>query len=146
MKTRSILSLILVIAVLFTGCSSSSEEQALVACDSTVVVSTLDSIIKASDSIASSVKHTTRETDSAMKLTIQKFVYKNKLLSAKSLLVETVVMHDTVFIVETESKNFWGKKVKSRKMYSKKGTADSSSVLVIQDSVSVETDSSATNN
>lgn len=121
-----------------TGCSGAIPEITPVSTDTVPVVSKIDSILKVSDSIATSVKHTARQTDSAIKVTIQNFVYKNRLLSQKSLLVETVVIRDTVFIIETESKNFWGKTVKTRRMYNKKGVADSSSVLMVQDSCTVE--------
>lgn len=145
MRKLFILSLILIITILFTDCSKFSQEKVSVLSDSTLIVaSELDSILKASDSIAFSVKHTAHQTDSAIKITIKKFIYNNKMLSEKSLMVNTVIVRDTVFIIETESKNFWGKTVKSRKIYNKKGIADSSSVLFVQDSVSVQVDSSAT--
>jgi hypothetical protein len=145
MRKSFILSLILTITILFTDCSKFSQEEVSVLSDSTLIVaSELDSILKASDSIAFSVKHTAHQTDSAIKITIKKFIYNNKMLSEKSLMVNTVIVRDTVFIIETESKNFWGKTVKSRKIYNKKGIADSSSVLFVQDSVSVQVDSSAT--
>lgn len=145
MRKLFILSLILIITILFTDCSKFSQEEVSVLSDSTLIVaSELDSILKASDSIAFSVKHTAHQTDSAIKITIKKFIYNNKMLSEKSLMVNTVIVRDTVFIIETESKNFWGKTVKSRKIYNKKGIADSSSVLFVQDSVSVQVDSSAT--
>ena len=145
MRKSFILSLILIITILFTDCSKFSQEEVSVLSDSTLIVaSELDSILKASDSIAFSVKHTAHQTDSAIKITIKKFIYNNKMLSEKSLMVNTVIVRDTVFIIETESKNFWGKTVKSRKIYNKKGIADSSSVLFVQDSVSVQVDSSAT--
>ena len=145
MRKSFILSLILIITILFTDCSKFSQEEVSVLSDSTLIVaSELDSILKASDSIAFSVKHTAHQTDSAIKITIKKFIYNNKMLSEKSLMVNTVIVRDTIFIIETESKNFWGKTVKSRKIYNKKGIADSSSVLFVQDSVSVQVDSSAT--
>ena len=145
MRKLFILSLILIITILFTDCSKFSQEEVSVLSDSTLIVaSELDSILKASDSIAFSVKHTAHQTDSAIKITIKKFIYNNKMLSEKSLMVNTVIVRDTIFIIETESKNFWGKTVKSRKIYNKKGIADSSSVLFVQDSVSVQVDSSAT--
>lgn len=145
MRKLFILSLILTITILFTDCSKFSQEEVSVLSDSTLIVaSELDSILKASDSIAFSVKHTAHQTDSAIKITIKKFIYNNKMLSEKSLMVNTVIVRDTIFIIETESKNFWGKTVKSRKIYNKKGIADSSSVLFVQDSVSVQVDSSAT--
>ena len=129
MRKLFILSLILIITILFTDCSKFSQEEVSVLSDSTLIVaSELDSILKASDSIAFSVKHTAHQTDSAIKITIKKFIYNNKMLSEKSLMVNTVIVRDTVFIIETESKNFWGKTVKSGKIYNKKGIADSSSL------------------
>jgi hypothetical protein len=44
-----------------------------------------------------------------VKSVIEKIVYENKVLKEKVRVVERVVVRDTIWIKESEQKNFWGK-------------------------------------
>lgn len=143
MKKITFISILLVtfLVNLLTNCTSEVDPaESFVAEVSLLPETNIDSIIHASDSVAFSIKYITKETDSALKKTIGGILYKNHLLQQKSLLVSTITVRDTVFIVDTYTKNIWGKTQKTRKTYVKSGVVDTVSTL-LQDDIMTATDS-----
>jgi hypothetical protein len=68
------------------------------------------------DSIILATQHTTDtlmlvqvEASENVKSVIEKIVYENTVLKEKTRVVERVVIRDTIWIKESEQKNFWGK-------------------------------------
>jgi hypothetical protein len=68
------------------------------------------------DSVILATQHTTDtlmlvqvEASENIKSVIEKIVYENTVLKEKTRVVERVVIRDTIWIKESEQKNFWGK-------------------------------------
>jgi hypothetical protein len=69
----------------------------------------VDSLILANQHMTDTLMIVQVEAAENVKSVIEKIVYENKVLKEKTKVVERVVVRDTVWIKESEQKNFWGK-------------------------------------
>jgi hypothetical protein len=99
MKTITISLLI----YLFTNCSKPIEYDAIVSHYN------FDSIIESNKQMTDTFMTAQVEATENVKEIIEKIVYENKVLREKVKVVERIVIRDTIWIKESEQKNFWGK-------------------------------------
>jgi hypothetical protein len=77
--------------------------------DSPMIEFNIDSLIESNKVMADTFKIIQVEATENVKEIIEKVVYENKILREKVKVVERVVIRDTIWIKESEQKNFWGK-------------------------------------
>jgi hypothetical protein len=69
----------------------------------------VDSLILSNQHMTDTLMLVQVEASENVKSVIEKIVYENTVLKEKTRVVERVVIRDTIWIKESEQKNFWGK-------------------------------------
>lgn len=96
-------TIIIVFVLFFAGCSKPIE---VTNKESRYNV---DSLILSNQHMTDTLMFVQLEASENVKSVIEKIVYENKVLKEKVRVVERVVVRDTIWIKESEQKNFWGK-------------------------------------
>ena len=114
---------------IIVSCNSSVQEKIV---PSSVDTLKIDSLIGVNNLSYEELTSVQKEVNSSVKNTILKYVSLNTILKEKITLTKATIIHDTVFIKEVQTKNFWGKTKKSDSMVMGVTTQDTVDTTVIK--------------
>lgn len=133
--------IILLLVFMVASCNSSVEENIVPSSTDSLKV---DSLISVNNLSFEELTDVQKEVDSSVKNTILKYVSLNTFLKEKITLTKATIIHDTVFIKEVQTKNFWGKTKKTEAMVMGVTTQDTVETMAMEamqvDTVGVEAD------